>query len=126
MDDPRISRRGFLGKLATALAGVAAVPLMAGPALADRPYRRRGWVGGWIGRRRGQATVRRGNSRNYSYPSYRPPASVPQGYSYPAPRGGFPLQPRPASGWGGASGYYPPMLNRSPRPSADPFGLMES
>jgi hypothetical protein len=118
MDDSKLPRREFLGKMAAILGGLAAVPLLTRPALADPPFRRRRWV--WSGRRWNQQTApRRWRARTYDSPAYSPPATAPRGYRYVAPRGGSPV--RPGSIWGGSPGYFPPMLDRSPLPYANPL-----
>jgi len=99
LDNTNVDRRGFLGRLVTAVAGLVAVPLMAAPALARsrRRFGYGGFGGGYGGGYGGYpGGFYRGSNRRYYSGG---------GYNYGGYGGGY-GGGYPAYGGGGYNGGY--------------------
>lgn len=126
MTSETATRRGFLGRLAAAIGGLAMVPVVADTAQARS--RRRGWgYGGWGYGRRG-SSHRRFYGPGYGYGGYAPRYYAPPRVITPY-GGGW-------GGWGGGyyapapriyvtPGYYPPVMQNGAVRPLDALSLLE-
>jgi hypothetical protein len=125
------NRRGFLGRVAAAVCGLAALSGTAQPTEAG--WSRRRWGYGWrrgSGWRRGWGYGGSGYGRGFGYGAYRPYYGGGWGYGggyrpyYGGWGGGYGGYVRPMPYYGGPA-YYPPMMKRTPA-VADPLSLLEA
>ncbi|MBX6311491.1 MAG: hypothetical protein IRY99_00995 [Isosphaeraceae bacterium] len=135
MTTTRETRRGFLGRVAAVLGGLAAVPALARPAQAGRTtWRRWGW--GPYYRRWTRTTFRFRRFYGGPYGGYYGPRFYGPGfYGYGpgfygpgyVPFGGFQLRIYRGPGFYGPGYYggYPPILKRD-KPFPDPLSLLEA